>query len=169
MSIKQQIHKNLLFKFYIFASSVLNGSLLRFFCSKQMNLIYCIYTSKQITCFKGTNKLNLQGDLLITLIKYQSYLKIDITSDSELKMSGGDSLHLEILGSVSCQLEYLSSEVLQDGRAVHGCSGSNTTCRETAALQMTMDSEKYFELNFGTLYCFNVECRHIMYSRFFCV
>lgn len=79
-------------------------------------------------------------------------------------MSRGDSLHLEILGSVSCQLEYLSSEVLQDSRAVHGCGGSNTTCRETAALQMTVDSEKYLGLNYGTLYCFNVECTHIIYK-----
>ena len=104
--------------------------------------------------------------LILVHVFYSTFQKVFcflLTSNGKLKMSRCDSLHLEILGSVSCQLEYLSSEVLQDGRAVHGCSGSNTTCRETAALQMTMDSEKYLGLNYGTLYCFNVECRHIYY------
>merc|ERR1719322_497185 len=63
-----------------------------------------------------------------------------VSSNGQLKMPGGDSLHLEILGGIAGQLEYLSREILQDGRAVHGSGGSNTSSGETAALQMTMDS-----------------------------
>ena len=57
-------------------------------------------------------------------------------------MSGGDSLHLQVLGSVASQLEDLSSEVLQDGGAVDGSGGSHTACGEATALQMTMDPGK---------------------------
>ena len=64
------------------------------------------------------------------------------TSDGELQMAGGDPLHLEILGGVASQLEDLGGEVLQDGGAVDGGGGSNTTCGETAALQVTVDPEK---------------------------
>ena len=57
-------------------------------------------------------------------------------------MSGSDSLDLEILGGISCQLEDLGCEVLQDGGAVDGGRGSNTTCGETATLQVTVDPEQ---------------------------
>ena len=57
-------------------------------------------------------------------------------------MSGGDPLHLEILGGVTGQLEDLSGEVLQDGGGVHSSGGSNTTGRKAAALQVTVDPGK---------------------------
>ena len=57
-------------------------------------------------------------------------------------MSGGDPLHLEILGGVAGQLEDLSSEVLQDGGGVHGSGGAHTTGRKAAALQVTVDPGK---------------------------
>ena len=59
-----------------------------------------------------------------------------------LQVSGSDSLDLEILGGISCQLEDLGCEVLQDGGAVDGGRGSNTTCGETATLQVTVDPEQ---------------------------
>ena len=39
---------------------------------------------------------------------------------ADLQVAGSDPLHLEILTGVACQLEHLSSEVLQDSRAVNG-------------------------------------------------
>ena len=57
-------------------------------------------------------------------------------------MTRCDPLHLEILGGVASQLEDLSSEVLQDGGAVHGGGGTNTTSGEAPALEMTMDPGK---------------------------
>ena len=42
-----------------------------------------------------------------------------------LKMSGSDSLHFQIFGSVASQLEDLSSKIFQDSRAVDSSSGSN--------------------------------------------
>ena len=57
-------------------------------------------------------------------------------------MSGGDPLHLEILGGVAGQLEDLSGEVLQDGGGVHSSGGAHTTSRKAAALQVTVDPGK---------------------------
>merc|ERR1719507_1937551 len=42
-------------------------------------------------------------------------------------MPRGDPLHLQILGRVASQLEHLSGEVLQDGRAVDSRGGSNSS------------------------------------------
>ena len=62
-----------------------------------------------------------------------------VSPDGELEMSGGDSLHLQVLTGVAGQLEDLSREVLQDGGAVDGSGGSNTATAEGPGLQMTMD------------------------------
>jgi hypothetical protein len=53
-------------------------------------------------------------------------VKLLVTSDSELEMSWGNSLHLEILGSVTGQLENLGGEVLKDGSGIH-CGGSSNS------------------------------------------
>ena len=58
-------------------------------------------------------------------------------------MAGCDPLHLEVLGGVAGQLEDLGGEVLQDGGAVDGGGGSDTTCGETATLQVTVDPRQY--------------------------
>ena len=71
-------------------------------------------------------------------------------------MPGSDPLHLEILGGISCQLEDLGGEVLQDGRAVDGGGGSHTTRGETPALEVTMDPGK--EKN-------SVSCKDLLYKR----
>ena len=67
-----------------------------------------------------------------------------VSPDGELEMSGGDSLHLQVLTGVAGQLEDLSREVLQDGGAVHGGGGSNSAAAEGPALQMTMDPRNVF-------------------------
>ena len=54
-------------------------------------------------------------------------------------MAGGDPLHLQVLGGVASQLQHLGGEILQDGRAVHGGGGANTTGSEAPALEVTMD------------------------------
>ena len=42
-----------------------------------------------------------------------------------LQVSGSDSLDLEILGGISCQLEDLGGEILEDGGAVDGRGGAH--------------------------------------------
>ena len=67
-------------------------------------------------------------------------VKLFVSSDGQLEMSWCDSLDLQVLGSVSSELQHLSSEVLEDGSAVDSRSGSNSGVSAHSALQESMDS-----------------------------
>ena len=69
-------------------------------------------------------------------------IQLLVSPDGELEMSGGDSLHLQVLTGVAGQLEDLSSEVLQDGGAVDGSGGSNSAAAEGPGLEVTVDPRK---------------------------
>ena len=88
----------------------------------------------------------LQGhEISLVLCSPTGYLCTNYTlhtSDGELQMAGSDPLHLEILRGVASQLKDLGGEVLQDGGAVHGGGGTNTSSGEAPALEMTMDPGK---------------------------
>merc|ERR1719461_1538748 len=62
-----------------------------------------------------------------------------VSPDGELEMSGGDSLHLQVLTGVAGQLEDLSSEVFQDGGAVDSSGGSDSAAAEGPGLEVTVD------------------------------
>lgn len=63
-----------------------------------------------------------------------------VTTDGELQMSGRDSLYFEILGSVSRQLEHLSSQVFQDSRTINSSGGADSSVRRRPRLEMSMNS-----------------------------
>lgn len=63
-----------------------------------------------------------------------------ITADGELKVAGGDALHLEVLGGVAGKLEHLSGQVLEDGSAVDGGGGTDTTTSVAAVLEEAVDT-----------------------------
>jgi len=52
-------------------------------------------------------------------------VKFLVVADSELNVAGHDSGLLVVLGGVASELEDLSGEVLKDGGAVHGGTGTN--------------------------------------------
>jgi hypothetical protein len=56
-------------------------------------------------------------------------VKFLISTDGQLQVARGDTLHLEIFASIPSQLENLCRQVLQDGSRVDCCSGTNTTVR----------------------------------------
>ena len=56
----------------------------------------------------------------------QKLVQLLVITDGELKMTGDDPGLLVVTGSVSCQLENLSSEVLHDGSKVHWGTTANT-------------------------------------------
>jgi len=53
-------------------------------------------------------------------------VKLFVSSDRELQMSGGDSLDLQVLGGVSCKFKDLSGKILQDRSSVNGGSSSDS-------------------------------------------
>jgi len=63
-----------------------------------------------------------------------------VSSDGELQMSWCNSLDLQVLGSVSSELQHLSSEVLEDSSAVDSRSGSNSGVGADSALEESVDS-----------------------------
>jgi hypothetical protein len=63
-----------------------------------------------------------------------------IASNSELEVSGCDSLDLEILAGVAGELENLSSQVLENSCSVHGRSGSNSAVSANSTLQESVNS-----------------------------
>lgn len=47
-------------------------------------------------------------------------IQLFITTDGQLEMSRCDTLDLQILGSVACELEHFGSQVLEDGGDIDG-------------------------------------------------
>ena len=67
-------------------------------------------------------------------------IELFISTDGQLKMARGDTLHLQIFASVPSELQNLSSQVLQDSGRVDRCSSTNTAIRLSPLLQLTMDT-----------------------------
>jgi hypothetical protein len=67
-------------------------------------------------------------------------IELLISTDSQLKVARGDTLHLQVLASISGQLQNLSSQVLQDGSRVDCCSGTNTAICLGSLLQLAVDT-----------------------------
>merc|ERR1711997_1287863 len=63
-----------------------------------------------------------------------------VSSNSQLQMAGSDTLDLQILGGVTCQLQNLSSQILEDSGRVNGSGGTHTTMGCCAVLQMPMNT-----------------------------
>jgi hypothetical protein len=87
-----------------------------------------------------------------------------VSADGQVQMAGSDTLHLQVLGRVSGQLQNFGSQVLEtknqinylnSSKILHGSgvdsgSGSDTSVRSGALLQETMDSTDW-ELQTSTL------------------
>ena len=56
----------------------------------------------------------------------EKLVQLLVVPDGELEMTGNDTGLLVVAGSVTGQLENLSSEVLEDGSEVDGGTGSDT-------------------------------------------
>ena len=67
-------------------------------------------------------------------------IQLLVSTDSQLQVARGDSLHLQILGGVTSQLQDLSSQILQDSGTVYGSRSTNTTMTGGAALQVAMNT-----------------------------
>lgn len=81
-------------------------------------------------------------------------VKLFVSSDGQLEMSGCDSLDLQVFRSVACEFENLSSEVLKDSSAVDSGSSTNSAVGADSALQESVDSadwELYDKAKLGTI------------------
>lgn len=67
-------------------------------------------------------------------------VQLFIAANGQLQVARSDTLHLEILTGVTGQLQNFGGEVLENGSAVDGSGGTDTTVRGGSVLQMTMDT-----------------------------
>ena len=67
-------------------------------------------------------------------------VKLFVSANGQLEVTRSDSLHLKVLGGVSCKFEDLSGEVLKDSCSVNGGRGTNTAVGAHSALQESVDS-----------------------------
>lgn len=66
-----------------------------------------------------------------------------VSSDGQLQMSWSNSLHLQVLGGVACELKDLSGQVLEDSSSVHGGGSSDSGVGCDSALQESVDSSHW--------------------------
>ena len=69
----------------------------------------------------------------------EQLVELLVIADSKLQVTWDDPALLVVTGSVSCQLEHLSCEVLHDGSQVHWCASSNSLCIVSLS-QVTVDT-----------------------------
>ena len=67
-------------------------------------------------------------------------VELFVTSDGEEQMSWRDSLDLQVLRGVTCELKDLGSEVLEDGSAVDGRGGTDSAVGTHSGFQESVES-----------------------------
>jgi hypothetical protein len=67
-------------------------------------------------------------------------IKLLITTDSELEVTGSDTLHLVVASSVTGKLHDLGTEVLEDSSSIHSSSSTDTVVRVNTRLEETVDT-----------------------------
>ena len=67
-------------------------------------------------------------------------VKFFVSANGQLQVTWSDSLHLKVLGGVTCEFEHLGGEVLKDSCSVNGRRGTNTAVGAHSALQESVDS-----------------------------
>ena len=77
---------------------------------------------------------------LVVIGGFDECIQFFVTADSQLEMSGGDALDLQVFAGVTGQLEDLSGEVLKDGGGVDGSCGTDSACAADSSLQVSVNT-----------------------------
>ena len=67
-------------------------------------------------------------------------VELFVAADSELQVTRGDSLHLQILAGVAGKLQNFGSKVLEDSGRVDSRRGSDSAVGADSALEESVDS-----------------------------
>ena len=67
-------------------------------------------------------------------------VKLLITTDGQLQVTGSDTLHAQIFRRVASELEHLGSQVLQNGSRVDGGGSTNTALICDTLLQVAVNT-----------------------------
>ena len=84
--------------------------------------------------------MNMWNDTTTSNGSFDQSVKFFISSDSQLEMSGGDALDLQVFAGVTGQLEDLGGEVLKNSGGVNGRGSTDTAVSADSALQESVDT-----------------------------
>jgi len=74
-----------------------------------------LFGDRPVALFANQRLVNVGDDAAAGNGRLDEGVQLFVSSDSKLQVTGSDTLHLQILGSVACQLKNLSCQVLEDG------------------------------------------------------
>jgi hypothetical protein len=84
--------------------------------------------------------VNVGDDTTTSNSRLDESIELLITADGELQVTRGNTLHLQVLRSVTGKLQNFSSQILENGSAVDGSSGTDTSTSMAAILEEAMDT-----------------------------
>lgn len=77
----------------------------------------------------------------------QQLVQLLIVADGQLQVTGDDPRLLVVTGGVACQFQHFSSQVLEHGSQVHGCTSSHSL--GVVALPQESVNSAHWELKTG--------------------
>jgi len=99
-----------------------------------------LFRDRSVALFANERLVDVGNDAAAGNGRLDKGVQLFVSSDGKLQVTGSDTLHLQILGSVACQLEDLSCQVLEDGCRVDGGGGADTSVRGGPVLQVPVDT-----------------------------
>jgi len=74
-----------------------------------------LFGDRTVALFANQRLVDVRDDAASGNGRLDEGVQLFVSSDGELQVTGSDTLHLQIFGSVACQLKNLSCQVLEDG------------------------------------------------------
>jgi len=99
-----------------------------------------LFRHGSIALFADKGLVDVRNDATTGNGRLDEGVQLFVSSDGKLQVTGSNTLHLQILGSVACQLKNLSCQVLEDGGGVDGSSGADTSVGSGPVLQVPVDT-----------------------------
>ena len=87
--------------------------------SRLLSWLFSVNNSLLLGLFHDEGLVDVWNDTTAGNCGLDQCVELLVTSDCEQQVSWCDSLNLEILGGVTCELKHLGSQVLEDGGGVN--------------------------------------------------
>lgn len=98
-----------------------------------------LFRNWTVTLLADQRLVDVRNDTTTSNGRLDECVQLFVSSDGQLQVTGSDTLHLQVLGRVACQLQNLSSQVLEDGCGVDGSGGADTSVAGGPVLRVPVD------------------------------
>jgi len=121
-------------------AAALAASNLAAFASAELATAWCAILLAFLACLLNEGLVDVWDDTTAGNGGLNQAIEFLITTNGELKVSWCDTFDLQVLGSVTSQLEDLGSKVLKNGARVHGSGRTDTVVRLNARFEITVNT-----------------------------